>query len=96
MRGAEASEDLLSVTLCGPIDSVDSFVKQAPEAKTLKPKHAWHHSSVSKVVRCPPGSEPQIMFISGSTGAVVTGWVLRPFLNPYILKTFNKNTFMTN
>jgi hypothetical protein len=37
------SVPLLSVSLCGPTERVDAWLRQRPDAKRLVPQHPWHH-----------------------------------------------------
>merc|ERR1719428_971714 len=47
-RGATDNEDLVSVTLCGPAESVAAFAAQNEGTTVLKPEHPWHHPAVSQ------------------------------------------------
>eukprot|EP00930_Biecheleria_cincta_P054812 TRINITY_DN41211_c0_g1_i1.p1 TRINITY_DN41211_c0_g1~~TRINITY_DN41211_c0_g1_i1.p1 ORF type:complete len:1928 (-),score=287.72 TRINITY_DN41211_c0_g1_i1:320-6103(-) len=89
MRADEVSDDLLSVTLCGPTDAVDSYLAGHAGSTKLRPKHAWHHSSVSKVVRCAPGAEPKCSFVSGVTGKLLAGKLPEQYWQEWTKQTLN-------
>ena len=54
-----AAEDLLSVTLCGPVERVEAWVAAHEGAKMLTPPHPWHHRMYLDVSSIRDGSKFQ-------------------------------------
>ena len=70
-----------SVSLCGPVDKIDSWLSKDAGAKKLKPAHAWHHkdlfaeasSELFEAKPAPKGLKPSkaCAFVSATTGGEV-------------------------
>jgi acyl transferase domain-containing protein len=56
-----AAKDLLSVTLCGPVERVESRVAAHEGATMLTPPHPWHHRMYLDVSSIRDGSQFQTL-----------------------------------